>query len=169
MIPALVTLNWIIVTSLSQLQAVQKAMARLLTGSKMRDHISLVLSSIHWLPVKFRVSLKIILFVYKALFGRAPSYISELLVPYCPARTLRSSSYLLLTVPRCWWYKSKGDLAFCVVWPHNLLPLWTFKSRLKSYFYSLAFVLCSCCFLIVDLFVHCTALWINLIVFKGAL
>ncbi len=133
MIPALVTskldycnslYSGLPQSSLSQLQAVQKATARLLTGSKMRDHISLVLSSIHWPHVKFRVDFKTLLFVYKALFGCAPRYISELLVPYCPARTLRSSSYLLLTVPQCWWYNSKGDLAFCVVGPKlwNGLP-----------------------------------------------
>ncbi len=136
-------------SSLSRLQAVQNAAARLLTVSKKRDHISPVLSSLHWLPVKFRVDFKILLFVYKALFGCAPSYISELLVPYCPARALRSLSHLLLTVPRCR-YKSKGDQAFSVVGPKlcNGLPyhvrsapsLDIFKSRLKSYFYSLAFV-----------------------------
>ncbi len=90
MIPALVTskldycnslYSGLPQSSLSQLQAVQKATARLLTGSKMRDHISLVLSSIHWPHVKFRVDFKTLLFVYKALFGCAPRYISELLVP----------------------------------------------------------------------------------------
>ncbi len=160
MIHALVTLDYcnslysgLPQSSLSRLQAVQNATARLLTGSKKRDHISPVLSSLHWLPVKFRVDFKILLFVYKAylicLSGCAPSYISELLVPYCPARALRSSSHLLLTVPRCR-YKSKGDRAFSVVGPKlwNGLPhhvrsapsLDIFKSRLKSYLYSLAFV-----------------------------
>ncbi len=154
MIHALVTLDYcnslysgLPQSSLSRLQAVQNATARLLTGSKKRDHISPVLSSLHWLPVKFRVDFKILLF--KALSGCAPSYISELLVPYCPARALRSSSHLLLTVPRCR-YKSKGDRAFSVVGPTlwNGLPyhvrsapsLDIFKSRLKSYLYSLAFV-----------------------------
>ncbi len=141
-----------------------------MTGSKKRDHISPVLSSIHWLPVKFKVDFKILLFVYKALSGCAPSYISELLVLYCPARTFRSLSHLLLTVPWCR-YKLKGGMDFSVAGPKlwNGLPyhvrsapsLDIFKSRLKSYFYYLAFVFVKL-FLLVDLFVHCTALWTNL-------
>ncbi len=136
-------------SSLSQFQAVQNATARPLTGSKKRDHISPVLSSLHWLPVKSRVDFKILLFVYKTFSGCAPSYISEHLVPYCPARALRSLSHLLITVPWCR-YKSKSDQDFSVVGPKlwNGLPyhvrsvpsLDIFKSRLNSYFYSLAFV-----------------------------
>ncbi|KAK7886598.1 hypothetical protein WMY93_026219, partial [Mugilogobius chulae] len=35
---------------LSRLQGVQNAAARLLTGTKRRDHITPVLKSLHWLP-----------------------------------------------------------------------------------------------------------------------
>ncbi len=71
----------------------------LLTGTKKRDHISPILASLHWLPVKFRIDFKIAVFVYKALAGLAPKYISDLLIPYSPQRALRSSNQLLLTVP----------------------------------------------------------------------
>ena len=63
---------------LSRLQLVQNAAARLLTGTRRRDHITPVLASLHWLPVRFRTVFKILLFVFKAVNGLAPPYISEL-------------------------------------------------------------------------------------------
>uniref|UniRef100_A0A3B3HXE2 Uncharacterized protein n=1 Tax=Oryzias latipes TaxID=8090 RepID=A0A3B3HXE2_ORYLA len=58
-------------SSLSRLQLVQNAAARLLTGTRKREHITPVLASLHWLPVHFRVCFKIILFVFKSLNGLA--------------------------------------------------------------------------------------------------
>ncbi len=58
---------------------VQNAAGRLLTGAKQRDHIIPILASLHWLPVSFRIQLKIVLIVFKALDGQAPSYISDLI------------------------------------------------------------------------------------------
>jgi len=37
----------------------------------MYDHISPVLSTLHWLPIKHRVNFKILLITYKALNGLA--------------------------------------------------------------------------------------------------
>ncbi len=75
-------------TVIFRLQIVQNAAARLLTGTKKRDHISPILASLHWLPVNFRIDFKIAVFVYKALSGLAPKYISDLLIPYSPQRAL---------------------------------------------------------------------------------
>uniref|UniRef100_A0A8C6LQD5 Reverse transcriptase domain-containing protein n=1 Tax=Nothobranchius furzeri TaxID=105023 RepID=A0A8C6LQD5_NOTFU len=82
------------------LQLVQNAAARVLMRIKKRDHISPVLASLHWLPVKFRIDFKILLLTYKALNNQAPSYISDLIVPYVPNRALRSQTAGLLVVPR---------------------------------------------------------------------
>ncbi len=135
-------------STLSRLQMVQNAAARFLTGTKKRDHITPVLASLHWLPIKLRVDFKVLLFAYKALHNSAPDYICDLIKPYTAPRSLRSSDQLLLSVPRsrC---KTKGDRAFSVVGPklQNSLPLNirappsldAFKSSLKTYFYSLAF------------------------------
>ncbi len=128
---------------LSRLQLVQNAAARLLTGTRKREHISPVLISLHWLPVKYRIHFKSLLFVYKGLHGLAPSYISDLLF-YCNAsRELRSNSSLQLTVPRTR-LKLKGDRAFSVAAPQlwNNLPSYIrsaptyadFKSLLKTYY-----------------------------------
>ena len=55
---------------LNRLQLVQNAAAHFLTGTKKREHITPVLSSLHWLPVRYRVDFKIILFVFKSLNGQ---------------------------------------------------------------------------------------------------
>ncbi|KAF7644658.1 hypothetical protein LDENG_00218110 [Lucifuga dentata] len=48
-----------------------------------------------------------------AHLGLAPSYITEMLTPYEPVRSLRSSSGTLLAVPKSR-LKSKGDRAFAI-------------------------------------------------------
>lgn len=71
-------------SALSHLQLVQNSAARLLTGTKKREHISPILASLHWLPVNFRIEFNILLFVFKALNGLAPKYISDLIQIYTP-------------------------------------------------------------------------------------
>ena len=134
--------------SIKTLQLIQNAAARVLTGTRKRDHISPVLASLHWLPVKFRIEFKILLLTYKALHGQAPSYLQELIVPYYPTRTLRSLNAGLLVVPIV--SKSRtGARAFSYQAPlqWNQLPvvvreadtLSTFKSRLKTFLFDKAY------------------------------
>ena len=56
------------------------------------DHITPIFKQLHWLPVRYRIVFKILLLVYKALNGTAPSYISELLKYHTSERKLRLSS-----------------------------------------------------------------------------
>lgn len=129
----------------NRLQLIMNSAARMLTGTRMRDHISPVLASLHWLPVQERAQFKTLLFTYKALNGLAPDYISELLeyTSTQTSRTLRSGDQRLLHVP---WSNlvSRGDRAFAVAAPRlwNALPLdirtaptlTSFKRELKTYF-----------------------------------
>ena len=134
--------------SIKRLQLVQNAAARLLTGHKKRDHITPILASLHWLPVRFRIDFKLLLFVFKALNGLAPAYIAELIQRYTPARALRSADLMLLVVPKTR-LKTRGHRAFAAAGPRlwNALPLpvrsaqtlGAFKSSLKTHFFSLAF------------------------------
>ena len=109
-------------------------------------HISPLLFELHWLPVEHRIVFKILLLVLNNL---APSYISDLLTPYIPSRSLRSSSQSLLVVPRSI-QKSYGDRAFAVTAPRlwNALPihmrqpgfsLTAFKKCLKTCLFKNAF------------------------------
>uniref|UniRef100_A0A8C6VWU7 Reverse transcriptase domain-containing protein n=1 Tax=Nothobranchius furzeri TaxID=105023 RepID=A0A8C6VWU7_NOTFU len=101
-------------TSLNRLQVVQNACARLLTKSSKHTHITRLLLQLHLLPVNFRVHFKILVLVYRTLHGQAPSYIGDLLSPYTPSRSLRSSDQSLLVVQRTR-LKTKGDRSFAAV------------------------------------------------------
>jgi len=67
------------------LQSVQNAAARLVSGARRHDHISPVLTKLHWLPVHKRVMFKTVVLVWKCLNGIGPSYLSELCVPVASA------------------------------------------------------------------------------------
>ncbi|XP_062849601.1 uncharacterized protein LOC134311857, partial [Trichomycterus rosablanca] len=131
--------------SINKLQLVQNAAARVLTRTKKFDHISPVLSSLHWMPVKFRIDYKILLLTYKALHGLAPQYLSELINHYNPARSLHSQDAGLLIVPKIKKITA-GGRAFSYKAPQlwNNLPasvrdsdtVSMFKSRLKTYLFS---------------------------------
>ena len=135
--------------SINRLQLVQNTAARVLTKTRKYDHITPILASLHWLPVALRTDFKMLLFVFKSRIGTVPVYISDLLSPYTPTRTLRSSDQLLLEVKTANLVVTEGDRAFAVRAPHlwNNLPLvvrqatslTTFKTLLKTHFYRMAF------------------------------
>ncbi len=131
-----------------KLQMVQNAAARVLTRTRKYDHISPVLSTLHWLPIKHCIDFKILLITYKALNGLAPQYLSELLSHYCPPSPLRSQNSGHLIIPRI--SKSTvGGRSFFYLGPKlwNNLPinvgevdtLCQFKSRLKTNLFNLAY------------------------------
>ncbi len=130
-------------TTLNKLQCVQNSAARILTVARKNEHITPILKSLHWLPVRFRVDFKILMLTYKALHGLAPQYLSALLTLYTPKRLLRSSQAGLLVVPQTR-LRSVGDRAFSSYAPRlwNALPLQIreaqnlsiFKSYLNSFF-----------------------------------
>ncbi len=125
-----------------KMQYLQNSAARVLTGTRKFEHITPILKEIHWLPVECRVDFKILLMTYKALNGKAPAYLSDLL-SYQEGRNSRSNKLNLLTVPRtkCVTF---GDRAFSVYAPRlwNKLPLSIrsldtvdeFKSAVKTRF-----------------------------------
>jgi hypothetical protein len=82
-----------------KLQRVHNTAARLITRTKKMDHITPVPIRLHWLPVEYRSQYKHILYIFKALHGLAPVYLTELVKPYVPSRSLRSQSASLLQVP----------------------------------------------------------------------
>ncbi len=51
---------------------VQNAAARLLTRSSKTTHITSILLSLHWLPIKFRIHFKLLVLTFRALHGQAP-------------------------------------------------------------------------------------------------
>ena len=126
-------------------QLVLNTAARILTRTKKLDHITPVLASLHWLPVKARADFKILLLTYKALHGFAPTYPSDLVLPYIPTHTLRSQDTGLLSVLRIS-KQTVGGRAFsyraqlvCIGWPihvrdTNLVS--TFTSLLTTHLFN---------------------------------
>ncbi len=110
-------------SSINKLQIVQNAAARVLTRSRKYDHITQILQSLHWLPIKFRINYKILLLAYKALNYLAPAYLTNLLSRYNPTRSLRSQNSGLLVVPRIA-KSTKGGRTFSYLAPKlwNSLP-----------------------------------------------
>ena len=86
-------------TQLKKLQVIQNSAARMVTRTKRHESISSVLRFLHWLPIKLRITFKILLLMYLCLHNMAPSYLSELLKKYVPARDLGSSQKDLYVVP----------------------------------------------------------------------
>jgi hypothetical protein len=108
---------------LQKLQHVQNIAARIVCRIGKYDHITPILKSLHWLPIQARIEYKNALLVHKALHGRAPCYIQDMLLPYLPARQLRSSGTGLLQEPK-FRTKTYGMRAFSIAAPRiwNALP-----------------------------------------------
>ena len=86
-------------SAIDRLQYVQNCAARLVTRTRSLEHIAPVLRRLHWLPVRQRITYKILLLTYKALNNMVSKFIADLLQPYTPTRHLQSSSKNLLVTP----------------------------------------------------------------------
>ena len=60
---------------LKKLQRIQNIVARIITFTLRRDHITPILKQLHWLPIKRRIEFKILLLVFRCINGTAPLYL----------------------------------------------------------------------------------------------
>ena len=136
--------------TLGKLQRVKDTAARLVTGTKKREHITPVLQSLHWLPVTHRVQYKILLYAFKIRHGLAPVYMNNMISTYCPPRSLRSESANLLSIPltkTATYGNKRYDKCAATLW--NSLPvairridqLTAFKKALKTHLFRMAYQL----------------------------
>lgn len=134
---------------LQRLQRVQNTAARVVSRTRKTDHITPVLKSLHWLPIFYRCQYKLLLYVFKALTGNAPSYLQEIVKLYQPSRSLRSGKKSLLVTPIVR-TKTHGerrfDRAAAILWndlPDEMrdtnLSVDVFKKKLKTYLFTKAF------------------------------
>ena len=128
---------------LAKLQRLKNTAARLVCFNPKHEHITPTLIRLHWLPVKFRINLKIAMLVYKCIYNKAPKYLSSLIQVRKVSRySLRSNEGIILK-------KTFGDRAFSNAAPNvcNSLPISIrnqhnfeyFKKLLKSYCFTEAF------------------------------
>uniref|UniRef100_M3XK14 Uncharacterized protein n=1 Tax=Latimeria chalumnae TaxID=7897 RepID=M3XK14_LATCH len=126
------------------LQLVQNSAAHVVKNVSRFDHITPVLRELHWLPVQWQITFKVLVLVFKALKGLWPEYLRNLLMPYVLARPLRSLHGDLLAVSRMRSEVGEHSFSFHAATSWNALPtdirsspsLSTFKSSLKTYFFS---------------------------------
>ena len=100
-------------TQMKRLKSIQHKAARLVTRTLLREHITPVLKLLHWLPVEWRITYKLMVLVYKCMNGTAPAYLCRLIQPKCRDSRLRQPSDLELhrPVPN----KAIGAAAFGIV------------------------------------------------------
>ena len=131
---------------LQRLQRVQNIAARVVTCTRCspENHITPILKTLHWLPIKIRIDFKILLITYKCVNSLAPEYLCNLVIKKKCPRPLRSEKLELLKVPTTR-LKTYGDRSFkyaaAVEW--NKLPLdvrnspsvTCFKTNLKTHLF----------------------------------
>ena len=133
-----------------KLQRAQNTAARLITNSRKYDRISPVLYELHWLPVFYRIYFKILIITFKAIHGKSPSYIGDLVsVRSCSAYSLRSNYTIVLERPMGRMLATLGARSFYAAAPTlwNSLPahireiesLGAFKRHVKTHLFRLAF------------------------------
>ena len=83
--------------SISKLQKIQNALARVVLQKNSATSAGPLLNSLHWLPVHSRINFKIATITYKSLHSQSPGYLASMLHHYMPTRNLRSSNSLLLS------------------------------------------------------------------------
>jgi exonuclease III len=125
---------------LYQLQLVQNAAAKAITGKYKHDHLENDLKDLHWLDVRKRVIFKLGLLAYKSVNGLAPMYLQELF------RYAHHGHVLKLTVPE--FNTRYGQRSFSVIGPKllNNLPIAVtssvnvdvFKVALKTFLFNLS-------------------------------
>ena len=112
--------------TIAKLQQFQNAAARLTIMQVPKFcHISPILSSLHWLPVKYRIDFKIVLTTFNAIHGLGPKYLSELLhFKHNSNYSFRSNNMFLLSPSKCKTLSTLGYRPFAAAAPGlwNALP-----------------------------------------------
>lgn len=131
---------------MSKLQKLQHHAARVITRTKITDHITPVLKDLHWLPVNARIIFKILTINHKYIYSGRPEYL-DINIQHSSHVTRRTSTVTLMQpLSR---HKSTGDRSYSVAAPtlSNSLPgdirciedYVIFKQRLKTHLFLKAF------------------------------
>lgn len=130
--------------TMNVLQVVQNSAARLLCNVPRRMSATQALCDLHWLKIADRVAFKTLCLMFKIHQGSAPAYLHNLVRPYQPNRSLRSSNQENFVIPRIRLTKM-GGRSFAHLGPKmwNALPLTlktetnllAFRKKLKTFLF----------------------------------
>ena len=140
---------------MQRLQHVQNMTARLVLGREKFNSTTQFLITLHWLPVKSRITYKIALYVFKCLHKLVPSYLAELLI-FTSVYEQLVWAYALQLLPRVFSWTLifhsqngkhlKTDRLLCPIVRNNLPAaignihnLERFKHNLKTHLFLQAF------------------------------
>ena len=125
---------------LNQLQLVQNAASKAITGKYKYDHIGDDLLNLHWLDIRKRIIFKVALMAHKSILGVAPVYMQDMF------KYSHHGHVLKLMTPFA--FSRYGSRSFSYVAPriYNRLPtivttsenLKDFKTKLKTYLFKLS-------------------------------
>ena len=126
------------------------AAARLVFQLPKYSHVTPLFLQLHWLPIRFRITFKILLVTFKAVHGMAPPYLSSLVSWSSNNRyNLRSSSASVLKPLNLKTLPTLGDRAFQAAAPklwnqlpksiHEIKSISVFKKSVKTHLFKLAF------------------------------
>ena len=134
--------------SINKLQRVQNMCSCLVLRKTKRDSSTKCLQQLHWLPVKKRITFKVLVLTFKLLHGDGPMYLKNLIQRYTPGRQglCSFSDTDLLVIPKTKRIKF-ASRSFSVAAPTlwNSLPkgirqtntLLSFKKRLKTHLFTI--------------------------------
>ena len=139
--------NGISQANLNKIQRIQNTLARVVTNTSKFEHITPILKKLHWLPIKQHIDYKLCLLTYKTLQIQQPTYLYNSLSFPSHSLSTRSSDSSVLSIPYV--RTSLGKRAFSVIAPRlwnslppdtrNSLSVSTFRSKLKTHLFKLAF------------------------------
>ena len=111
--------------TIDPLQRVQNAAARLVAGIRTRDHITPVLRSLHWLPIRLRIQYKLCVLMYLVRVGRSPAYLADMMTA--------TADLLGRETPFCQQFPIRNPKTETQVWWAGLLIRWTGGVELTSF------------------------------------
>ena len=103
---------------------------------------------LHWLPVRQRITYKILILTFKVYHKTVPQYFCDLIIARTYNRAVRSNNSFALVVPMIK-LKHYGERSFSYAAPvewnnldveiRSLSNLETFKKKVKTYLFKIAF------------------------------
>ena len=136
--------------TLRQLDTVYHSALRFITGDHFRTHHCTLYQAVGWPSLTIRRTQHLLMYVYKAILGKLPSYLTSLITWRSSHHHTRSQDWLVLAVPQVRTDLGKSAFSYSAprVWNEiqetirldTLVPLGSFKNLIKD----TMVVICTC-------------------------